>query len=126
VAETERGLVGRLISWHWRAWIEPASLSGGHGFSRLNNISSGEADLCASLDRETVASNIHDPGNWYQRFHFWSVLCGVWPRYSVAEKVSSTIEYDQIKYLFRISRKAEDKRKEREERHLARIFLHSA
>ena len=26
------GLMGRLISWRWRAWGQPASLSVGHGF----------------------------------------------------------------------------------------------
>jgi hypothetical protein len=45
VAEEELALVGRLISWRWRAWLQPASLSAGHGFSGLNNIRSGDASL---------------------------------------------------------------------------------
>jgi hypothetical protein len=43
VEKAEITLVGRLISWRRRAWIEPASLSGGHGLSGQNKIYSAEA-----------------------------------------------------------------------------------
>ena len=38
VAEEERARVGRLMSWRWRAWNQPASLSAGHGLSGQNKI----------------------------------------------------------------------------------------
>ncbi len=52
VAEAEIALVGRLTFWRWRAWIQPASLSAGHGLSGQNKISSAEAKHVKDIIQE--------------------------------------------------------------------------